>query len=237
MKIEILRLKGAGFAWLFGLMMVAVVVAVFAVGAVQHYNAQVLIVSSAAEAYDTVHVGEFTKRTLDGAAFAAGHAAVRELAAEGGGFSVWTNETPSEAQLVEMLEKKIGEKMDLVTFNGLTRREISWEKAKLSITKYDDSGFSFEGNKPFTVESRISTPQMTVDYTGAFETGVTSNYFKLIRIGKATAQCPAEPIYKTIEGVQKTITATDTDKYAVNITDISSGLELLYTLDCAGKAA
>ncbi len=231
------HLKGAGFAWIFGLLMVAVVAAVFAVGVVQHYNAQVFIVSNAVEAYDTFHVAEFTKRTLDGAAFAAAHAAISELAPVGGGYPTWTNETPVMDQLSKTLEETMEENMDLITFNGLTRRELTWDKANITITKYDDSGFSFEGNKSFIVASKISTPEMTIDSRGAFANTVTSSYFKLLKAGKAAAACPPEVHFKTVEGILQNVTSSGANLYSVNVTDASSGLELLYTLDCSGKKA
>jgi len=231
------HLKGAGFAWIFGLLMVAVVAAVFAVGVVQHYNAQVFIVSNAVEAYDTFHVAEFTKRTLDGAAFAAAHAVVSELAAEGGGVPTWTNETPSLDDLAKNLENGLEQNMDLITFNGLTRRELTWDKANITITKYDDSGFSFSGNKSFIVASKISTPEMTIDSRGAFETTVTSSYFKLLKAGKAAAACPPEEGSKTAEGLAQNITAAGKDTYSVVLNETATGLELKYTLDCTGKKA
>jgi hypothetical protein len=214
--------------------MVAVVAAVFAVGVVQHYNAQTIIVSDAVEAYDTFHVSEFTKRTLDGAAFAASHAAVSELVAEGGGVPTWTNETPVMGDLSKKLEEALTQKMDLITFNGLTRRELTWDKANVTITKYDDNGFIFEGNKSFIVTSKISTPEMTIDSRGAFETAVASGYFKLLKAGKAAAACPPETGSKTAEGLTQNITAAGTDTYSVVLNETATGLTLMYTLNCTG---
>jgi hypothetical protein len=232
-----MKLKGAAFAWIFGLLMVALVVAVFAVGVVQHYNAQTTIVSDAVEAYDTVHVAEFTKRTLDGAAFAAAKSVPADLARGGGGFAEWTNETPTTEALAGKLEGALEQEMDLVAFNGLSRREIVWGTANITITKYDDTGFTFSGNKTFIVKSEVSTPRMTIWNQGAFAGTVTSSYFKLLRIGKAAAVCPAKEGDTTQLGLEQNITALADNTYSVDILDRAGGLELKYTLDCTGAVA
>lgn len=224
-------MKGAGFAWIFGLMMVALVVAVFATGVVSHYNAQVMIVSSAVEAYDTVHVSEFTKRTLDGAAFAAAKSATVDLAAGGGGSAEWTNTTPNTADFLAMLKETLEQRMDLIEFNGLTRREITWGNANVTITAYDDSGFSFAGNMSFIVKSSVSTPQTTIWNQGAFEQTVNSTYFKLLRLGRVAAVCPAKEGLSEPEGFRQNITLTANNTYSVTISD-NAGLRLRYSLKC-----
>ena len=214
--------------------MVALVVAVFAVGVVQHYNAQTMIVSNAVEAYDTVHVSEFAKRTLDGAAFAAAASVTGELAAGGGGFYKWTNETPTMSELSGKLETALGQKMDLIEFNGLLRRDITWGAANITITRYDDSGFTFSGNKPFIVKNEVSVPHMTIWNQGAFAGTVTSNYFRLLKAGRTAAVCPAKEGSAQLGGLEQNITLTENNTYSVDILDKTGGLELKFTLDCTG---
>jgi len=226
--------KGAGVAWIFGLMMVILVVVVFATGVVSHYNAQTSIVSKAVEVYDTIHTAEFVKRTLDGACGVNAELATRALMV-GGGIPVWTNETPKMEQLVKELEKEIEKEMNHIDFNGLSGREISWELSKVSVKEYTDDYFVISGNKSFTVESKISTPQVEIENQGAFECKVKSSYFKLLRVGLSSAQCPPAEGEMTIEGLERNITAKGENIYSVRIFDESSNFELRFTLNCTAE--
>lgn len=227
-------MKGAGFAWIFGLLMVLLVVAAFAVGVVSHYNAQVSIVSGAVEAYDTVNVGEFVKRALDGAAFTSATVAANELGPEGGGYTEWTTSQPSIQELMTKLGDGIATKMEEVDFNGLTRREIGWRTASAEVTSYEDDNFMFRGNKPFTVDSSISTPEVHMEDDGSFSNTVYTSYFKLLRLGRAAAVCQPSLGDTTVESFSQSITNVSTDTalmYSVTVTD-PAGPALVYSLMC-----
>lgn len=229
-KTKRTKMKGVGFAWIFGVMMVLLVAAVFLTGAVVHYDSQVTIVSRSVEVYDTVHVSEFLKRTLDGACFVNGKAAPQDLALVGGGFTEWTNETPGTNELTGNLGHELERRMDSIVVDGLGGREIRWGAASINLTDYDDNGYSFSGNKSFLVESKVSTPQVLIENQGAFECGIKTSYFKLLRLGLDAAECPPEEGEKTVEDFEQNITAAEDNKYSVRI--LGDGLELRYMLNC-----
>ncbi|MFH0829709.1 MAG: hypothetical protein V1887_00930 [Candidatus Aenigmatarchaeota archaeon] len=217
-------MKGAGFAWIFGLLMVLLVVAVFAVGVVSHYNVQVSIITGAVEAYDTVNVGEFAKRSLDGAAFTSASIAVDELLRDGGGYSRWTDDSPSIEELETKLSEEITTKMNEPGITGLTRRELTWGQASAVVTAHDDDYFKFTGNRHFTVENSISTPNMFMESEGAFGKRMSSSYFKLLRLGRAAVVCPASEGDSIVE------------EFALSVKNVSTETENLYSVDVSDPA-
>jgi len=225
-------MKGAGFSWIFGILMVLVVTAVFVTGVVKHFDTQTTIVSGAVEVYDNVHTAEFVKRTLDGASYLAGPAVSGTLSLEGGGYPTWYNNTPVMDDFTAKLGARIAGRMDLIKFDGLNGREIKWSGASAKITDFADDSFFFSGNKSFTVESKVAVPQVKSLSSGGFAGAVSTPYFKLLRVGRIIATCPPNTGVKEYEKITPEFTALEGNKFYIELSE-PAGYRLNFTLDCS----
>ena len=233
-----MKLKGAGPAWIFGILSIMLVSVIFYFGANISTEGTTKIVLSSAEVYSTENSAEFLKSLVEGMFYYEVEKTPEDLGKEGGGYTTWKKDFPTKANLLEGIQQHLISRIDKVQTVSNKGRQVIWEQSDVSIVIEEES-YVATLQKPFEIESSIGNPQVNFNTKVTAKKAIASGYLTMLDTGIGIAnQCSD---VKTGEFSQDglfpyTVVKTDDDKYSVSISENGSAAKLEFTLDCSAPA-
>ncbi len=230
-----MKLKGA--AWIYGILTLMIISVIFFFGTNIRYQGTTAIVLGSVEVYSTQYSAEVIKNAIEGAFFYAADNAPEVLAPQGGGFSIWKKESPTNDALVEKLIRYLEAEIDKAEIDSHEGKSIEWGNSKVEVVATDET-FIASLRKPFEISSRLGNPEVALQYNATVERIVNSLYYYMIQVGLDVAQTCPNPTEGTEIFLNNRISKTvskipDTIMYTVSILDNLTGLNLIFTLDCS----
>src|SRR3989338_6517867 len=102
-----MKLKGAGPAWIFGILSIMLVSVIFYFGANIITGGTTKIVLSSAEVYSTENSAEFLKSLVEGMFYYEVEKTPEDLGKEGGGYQIWKKDFPKRPDLMEKIKEHL----------------------------------------------------------------------------------------------------------------------------------
>lgn len=233
-----MKLKGAGPAWIFGILSIMLVSVIFYFGASISTEGTTKIVLSSAEVYSTENSAGFLKSLVEGMFYYEVEKTPEMLGKDGGGYTTWKKGFPTKADLLEKIKQHLMSRIDKVQTASHKGRQVIWEQSDVDIV-IEEENYVATLQKPFEIESSIGNPQVNFNSIATAKKAISSGYLTMLNAGIGIAnQCPdvATGEFSQDGLFPYTITKASDDKYSVSISEKGSAAKLEFALDCSTPA-